>query len=172
MNEFITISPYEMEGNPFRMIDKQWMLITAGNGQSANTMTASWGGLGALWNMPVSFAFIRPTRYTYEFTEREDTYSLCFFDESYRPALNLCGTVSGRDRDKIAEAGLTLVAPEAVSVPAIRECPLTLECRVLYSHPQDASRLPEDIRRQFYSVETGEHTAYYAQIVAAYIIED
>ena len=72
MNEFITISPYELEDNPFRMIDKQWMLITAGNGQSADTMTASWGGLGALWNKPVSFAFIRPTRYTYDFTEREE----------------------------------------------------------------------------------------------------
>ena len=70
MNEFIAISPYEMEGNPFHMIDKQWMLITAGNEQAANTMTASWGGLGILWHKPVSFAFIRPTRYTYEFTER------------------------------------------------------------------------------------------------------
>ena len=133
MNEFITISPYEMEGNPFRMIDKQWMLITAGNGQSANTMTASWGGLGALWNKPVSFAFIRPTRYTYEFTEREDTYSLCFFDESYRPALNLCGTVSGRDRDKIAEAGLTL--RHDADAPYFDEAQTVLICRKL--HYQD-----------------------------------
>ena len=108
MNEFITISPYEMEGNPFQMIDKQWMLITAGNEEKANTMTASWGGLGVLWFKPVSFAFVRPTRYTYEFIEREDGYSLCFFDESYRNALKVCGTVSGRDRDKIAECGLTL----------------------------------------------------------------
>ena len=133
MNEFITISPYEMEGNPFQMIDKQWMLITAGNEQKANTMTASWGGLGILWNKPVSFAFIRPTRHTYGFTEREDTYSLCFFGEEYRDALRLCGTVSGRDRDKIAEAGLTL-RHDGVA-PYFDEAQTVLICRKL--HYQD-----------------------------------
>ena len=133
MNEFIAISPYELEGNPFQMIDKQWMLITAGNQQKANTMTASWGGLGILWNKPVSFAFIRPTRHTYGFTEREDTYSLCFFGEEYRDALRLCGTVSGRDRDKIAEAGLTL-RHDGVA-PYFDEAQTVLICRKL--HYQD-----------------------------------
>ena len=129
MNEFITISPYELEGNPFQMIDKQWMLITAGNEEKANTMTASWGGLGVLWFKPVSFAFIRPTRYTYEFTEREDAYSLCFFGEEYRDALKLCGTVSGRDRDKIAEAGLTLRYEDGV--PYFDEADTVMICRKL-----------------------------------------
>ena len=73
--------------------------------------------------------------------------------------------------DKIAEAGLTLVEPEVISVPAIKEFPLTLECRVLYREEQDDSRLPEDIRRQFYSIETEDHIAYYGEIVAAYMIE-
>jgi flavin reductase (DIM6/NTAB) family NADH-FMN oxidoreductase RutF len=79
--------------------------------------------------------------------------------------------MSGRDMDKISEAGLTLEEPEKISVPGIREFPLTLECRVLYKEEQDASKLPEDIRRQFYSIEKSEHTAYYGEIVAAYMIE-
>ncbi len=133
MNEFKILSPYEVEGNPFQMIDKQWMLITAGNEKKANTMTASWGGVGVLWNKPVSFAFIRPTRYTYAFTEQEDTYSLCFFPEEYRDALRLCGTVSGRDRDKIAEAGLTLRHDAAA--PYFDEAETVLICRKL--HYQD-----------------------------------
>ena len=135
MNEFVTISPYELEGNPFQMIDKQWMLITAGNEKKANTMTASWGGLGILWRKPVSFAFIRPTRYTYEFTERETGYSLCFFSEQYRDALKLCGTVSGRDRDKIAECNLTLRYDEGV--PYFDEAETVLICRKLAAQDID-----------------------------------
>ena len=83
----------------------------------------------------------------------------------------ICGTKSGREMDKIAEAGLTLEDPEVITVPGIREFPLTLECRVIYTERQDASKLPEDIREQFYSIETSEHTVFYGEIVAAYVIE-
>ena len=74
--------------------------------------------------------------------------------------------------DKIREAGLTAVPPEEISVPAIKEFPLTLECRIIYRQEQDASSLPEDIRRQFYTIETEDHVAYYGEIVSAYIIGD
>jgi flavin reductase (DIM6/NTAB) family NADH-FMN oxidoreductase RutF len=87
-------------------------------------------------------------------------------------AFAVCGTKSGRDMDKIAEAGLTPVDPEVISVPGLREFPLTLECRVIYREEQDVSRLPEEIRKQFYSVETDDHISYYGEIVAAYMIED
>ena len=159
MNEFIAISPYEMEGNPFQMIDKQWMLITAGNEDKANTMTASWGGLGVLWFKPVSFAFIRPTRYTYEFVEREEGYSLCFFGEEYREALKLCGTVSGRDRDKIAEAGLTLRYEDGV--PYFDEAQTVMICRKLAA--QDMSpdsfvdtSVEKHYHNDYHRVYTGE----------------
>ena len=85
--------------NPFTKIDKEWMLVTAGNAEKCNTMTASWGGLGVLWNKYVSFLFIRPQRYTMEFLEREDYYSLSFFGSSCREALSYCGSHSGRDGD-------------------------------------------------------------------------
>ena len=161
MNEFITISPYELEGNPFQMIDKQWMLITAGNEEKANTMTASWGGLGVLWFKPVSFAFIRPTRYTYEFTEREDAYSLCFFGEEYREALKLCGTVSGRDRDKIAEAGLTLRYEDGV--PYFDEAEIVMICRKLAVQDIDPAgfvdpTVENHYNNDYHRVYTGEIT--------------
>ena len=161
MNEFIAISPYELEGNPFQMIDKQWMLITAGDEEKANTMTASWGGLGVLWFKPVSFAFIRPTRYTYEFTEREDAYSLCFFGEEYREALKLCGTVSGRDRDKIAEAGLTLRYEDGV--PYFDEAETVMICRKLAAQDIDPksfvdSAVDKHYNNDYHRVYTGEIT--------------
>ena len=127
MHKFVEISPSEIKGNPFDMIGKDWMLITAGKADSLNTMTASWGGLGVLWNAPVSYCFVRPTRYTYEFLERESYYTLSFLEPGCRRALQLCGRMSGRDGDKIAEAGLTVRTDEAA--PYFEEAVLTLVCR-------------------------------------------
>ena len=101
------IKPEEWKVNPFTAIGKEWMLITAGEKENCNTMTASWGGMGVIWGKPSVTVYIRQSRYTKEFVDRGECFSITFFDEKYRNALNLCGTVSGRDRDKISEAGLT-----------------------------------------------------------------
>lgn len=135
MKRFITCRPEELTDNVFDAIGRQWMLVTAGNETACNTMTASWGGLGVLWNKPSAFVFIRPSRYTYGFTEREDTFSLCFFDESYRSALQLCGVRSGRDMDKIKAAGLTPRFDEVA--PYFDEARLTLICRKRYAQDMD-----------------------------------
>ena len=104
---FTEIKAEELKDNPFDLIGKQWMLITAGNEEKCNTMTASWGGVGIMWGKPTATAYIRDSRYTKEFVDREDYFTLAFFGEEHREALNLCGRVSGRDEDKIKEAGLT-----------------------------------------------------------------
>lgn len=95
--------------NVFNEIGKRWMLITAEKDGKVNTMTASWGGLGILWGVPVAYVFIRPQRYTQEFLTAAEKFTASFYPEECRPALNLCGTKSGRDIDKIAEAGLKTV---------------------------------------------------------------
>ncbi len=130
---FQEIDITKLSFNPFTKIDKEWMLVTAGNAQKCNTMTASWGGLGVLWNKYVSFIFIRPQRYTMEFLEKEDFYSLCFFDESERKALGYCGGHSGRDVDKMKETGLTPVYSEAA--PYFEQAKLVFICRKM--HGQD-----------------------------------
>ena len=110
MSEFRTITPEEFSGNPFTLIGRDWMLVTAANpgdglrgGEDYNTMTASWGGMGILWGKPVAFVFVRPQRHTFSFTEKNDRLTLSFFGPEYREALNFCGTKSGRDCDKAAE---------------------------------------------------------------------
>lgn len=103
MGIFHEISPSELKKTPFEMIGKDWMLVTAGNHNKVNTMTASWGGLGVMWGKDVAFTVIRPQRYTKEFIDREETVSLSFYNENYRKQLSLFGSVSGRDRDKISE---------------------------------------------------------------------
>ena len=162
--------------NVQKLIGKDWMLITAGDGDKVNTMTASWGCLGELWHKPVAICFIRPQRYTYEFTEKSDTLSLSFFDGEQRPALALCGKVSGRDMDKIRELGLDLEEGETVDVPGIRQLPLTLECKVLYQQDQVLSAIEEGCRNRYYAAgtpnENDYHTAYYGLVTKAYIVEE
>jgi len=131
MKKFTEISPLELNESAFRIIGKEWMLITAGTMESWNTMTASWGAMGELWFKPVVFAFIRPSRYTLEFVEKKATFTLSFFDEIQRKALNFCGANSGRDCNKAAATGLTPIATDSGSV-AFEEARLVLECRKMY----------------------------------------
>lgn len=119
--------------NPCDKIGKEWMLITAGNAERYNTMTASWGHWGHLWNLPTSVIYVRPQRYTKEFVDREEKYTLCFFPEQYHKALGYLGSHSGRDEDKVAKVGLTPVHADGTTYFA--EASLVLICRKLYRAP-------------------------------------
>jgi len=130
-NDFHKIEPQDINRNPFTLIDEDWFLLSAGNPDSFNTMTASWGGMGILWNKPVVFCFIRPQRYTYKFMEANEFFTMSFFDESHRDALNLCGKVSGRQTDKIKATGLKPIESPSGSV-FFEQAKLLIECRKLY----------------------------------------
>ena len=132
---FEKIDPKALDQNVFSLIGDQWMLITAGNQDQCNTMTASWGGLGVLWGKPVATVYIRPQRYTLEFVEREDTFTLCFFGEEYRKALALCGSKSGRDMDKVKECGFTVSTAEGALY--FEEADLVLVCKKAYWQDMD-----------------------------------
>jgi flavin reductase (DIM6/NTAB) family NADH-FMN oxidoreductase RutF len=128
------------EENVAGLISEQWMLVTPGVPGRWNTMTASWGGFGHIWNMDVAFVFVRPSRHTYGFMEREGGFTLSFFDERWRKALDVCGSRSGRDTDKAAAAGIT---PRAFEVNgsaqrvAFDEARLVLACRKIHSQELD-----------------------------------
>ncbi|MBR5543001.1 MAG: flavin reductase [Oscillospiraceae bacterium] len=130
MNGFKQITPEELSDNFFRLIAKDWTLITAGKPENYNMMTASWAGIGCLWNKNVCFLFIRPSRYTYEFTEKLDTLSLNFFTEDYRDTLTLCGKKSGRDFDKMGECNLSPITLSDGGV-AFDEARIILNCKKL-----------------------------------------
>lgn len=149
--------------NPFELIGEQWMLITAGNKESFNTMTASWGGLGWLWNKPVAFIFVRPERYTHDFLEKNEKVTLSFFPESCREALQICGSKSGRNCDKVKEAGLT---PAELSSGAMtfKQARLTLECRKLFkSDMKKAEFIDKDTLEKWYAT-AGLHSVYILEI--------
>lgn len=128
---FQTIAPHEIDGNVFSRIDKQWMLIAAGDESGCNTMTASWGSMGVLWGKPVATCYIRPQRHTLGFVQANDCFSLCFLPEAYRAQLSLCGSKSGRDMDKIAACGFTTLYSEQ-GAPYFAEAELVLICKKCY----------------------------------------
>jgi Conserved protein/domain typically associated with flavoprotein oxygenases, DIM6/NTAB family len=161
MSVFKEIKPGKIEGNIFDLVGREWMLVTAGVPDHFNTMTASWGGAGILWSKPVAFSFIRPQRYTYEFLQKYDGYTLSFFGDSCREALNLCGSRSGRDTDKVRESGLT----PAFSGDAVYfdEARLVLVCRKLYA--QDLTKesfIDKEIANTY--TDTDLHRVYVGEI--------
>ena len=154
---FIKIDPREMDGNVFQRIGDQWMLITAGDKDACNTMTASWGGLGVLWNFPVATAYVRPQRYTKEFMDREKYFSLSFYGEEYRKALGLCGSKSGRDIDKVKECGFT-VEYGLGDTPYFAEAELVLICEKLYADELKPEKfIDATINEKCYAEKTGTH---------------
>ena len=152
---------------------KPGILLTTKVGNKVNSMTIGWGTVGIIWERPIFVAYVRQQRYTREMLDecREFTINVPM-GEFRRKILGICGSKSGRDTDKIKAAELTLVEPEIISVPGIKELPLTLECRVQYRQEQESSQFNDEITRQFYTVETGDHICYYGEIVSAYIIEE
>ena len=162
---FKEIKPEELNFNPFTRIGSDWMLLTAGTEDKFNTMTASWGGAGVFWGKPAVTCYIRPQRYTKEFLDREEYFTLTFFDEEYRKALSLCGSKSGRDVDKIKECGFTVKAGEG-DAPYIAEAELVLVCRKLYWQDMDPSHFVDGQIEQHYP-QKDYHRMYIGEIVEA-----
>ena len=153
------------------------VLLTAAAEGKVNTMTIAWGTMGIQWKKPIFIAFVRESRYTKEFLDKNGEFTVNIpYGEYDKSILSICGTRSGRDIDKIQELGLTLEESETISVPGIRQLPLTLECKVIYRQDQDPAAITPENTARYYPKENGHngdyHTAYYGEITAAYIIED
>lgn len=179
MKHFVDVFDHAMQ--ICKAMKKGILLTTKANGK-VNTMTIGWGMLGVQWNKPIFIALVRESRYTRKLLDAGQEFTVNIpVGEIDSKILGYCGTKSGADTDKISDMKLTLEDPESVSVPGIRELPLTLECKVLYQQLQDLSGIPEDILQRFYPQNVDSsfsgsnrdaHIAYYAEILNAYIIED
>ena len=162
---FQSINVKELQENPFALIGDKWMLITAGDAEKCNAMTASWGGVGVMWGAPAATCYIRPQRYTKEFIDQGEFFTLCFFGEEYRKVLQVCGSKSGRDMDKVKECNLTVKTAEC-GAPYFEEAELVLVCRKRYCQEMDANQMPEDIKEKWYP-NKDYHVMYISEIVEA-----
>ncbi|SFX74511.1 flavin reductase [Ruminococcus sp. XPD3002] len=167
---FRKIDISELCFNPFTKIGKEWMLITGGNMDKYNTMTASWGQLGVAWGKNVLTCYIRPNRYTYGFVEEEEEFTASFFGEGCREALAFCGSHSGRDCDKAKEAGIT--PAEVGGLVTFEEAEMVFTCRKLYVYDwQESGFVTDDgFPAQFFGKDP-YHRAYIAEITGVYVKE-
>lgn len=162
MHAFQPFPIEQLEINPFEKIGKEWALVSAGSKKKANTMTVSWGGVGVLWGKNVAFIFVRDSRYTKEFIDANDFFSISFLNDQYRDALNYCGSHSGRDEDKLKNAGLNW--NYKLSIPFVDEGNLILLCQKLSATKiTDESFLVPDIKKWY--ADKDMHTMYVAEIL-------
>ena len=144
------------------VFDKKWALLTAGDSDRFNTMTISWGGLGTLWGKPVATVYVRTSRYTHDFMDTDEFFTVSFYPEECKQILGVLGSKSGRDMDKMKESGLTPVqAGESMS---FREAEVTLVCRKLFKQQLDVANMPEDVAKAMYEGQA-PHDMYIGEIV-------
>ncbi len=163
MHTFQPMKTSSFECNPFKKFADEYALISAGSKEKYNTMTVSWGGMGQLWGKDVAFVFIRESRYTKEFIDKGDLFTISFLNEEYKPALNFCGEESGRDVDKFKLAKLTPAFRHGIPYPD--EANLVILCEKLAAVPFDESMFTNDeISKKFYA-DGDLHTMYIAEVV-------
>ena len=172
-DNYMCVPVTDLKDNVVDLIGDQWMLVTAGDAQSYNTMTASWGAMGVVWGKPAAMIMIRESRYTYEFLEREQAFTLSFFDESYRSALRVCGTRSGRTSDKVKEAGLTPVQTPS-GMMSFDEARMIIECKSMFQQRMDTEHFTpaykEEIERECYGPSNASrHQLFVSEIVRVWI---
>lgn len=170
------INPFDYAGDIFKALPGG-VLLTSEAEDCVNAMTIGWGTLGIEWGVPIFAAYVRTNRFTYDLLERTGEFTVCVPygepSKEVKKALALCGSKSGRDMDKIAKAGLHVVEADIVRPPAIKEFPITLECRVVFTQLQPIKEISSRFKK-FYVENTAHsepHVAYYGEILKSYIIE-
>ena len=174
------IKVWDYAGHILDKVGKGVLLTACAEGK-LNTMTIGWGTLGIEWGKPIFIAFVRESRLTKELLDKNPEFTVNIplgecDPELIKNIISVCGTRSGRDMDKFAELSLQTEPGQTVSVPGIRQLPLTLECKVIYRQEQDESAINQENTKRYYPKDASQpkgdyHTAYYGQITAAYIID-
>ena len=167
--EWKQVTAKEIADNPVVKVGDEWMALAAGHEGDMNAMTIGWGPWGVLWGRPVMTVYVSSSRHTHSFMERNEYFTVTGFPEQYRQALSYIGSHSGRDGDKLKEAGLT---PEFTELgnPIFREANLAIECRLLYKEVLDVEQVPDRIR-EMYDKGVGPHSMYIGEIVNVWVKE-
>ncbi len=142
----------------------KWLVLAVGDSEKYNAMTIGWGSVGVMWKKPFVQIVVRPTRYTFEFMERYETFTVSSFPERYRDALKLLGSQSGRESDKIAASGLTIRESRIVKAPTFNEADMVLECRKMYWQDMDPDHFLMDEIDENYS-KKDYHRIYFGEIL-------
>ena len=162
-----SIAPENLKLQVVKQWETDWFLLTAGENKPGkfNMMTVAWGSLGVMWAKPFVQVVVRPTRHTHNFIEQYDTFTLCAFPTECKPTLNLCGTKSGRDIDKVKESGLTPIPSTKIECPGFEESELIIECKKIYGDVFKPACFKDDSIQGNYQ-QNDYHSVYFGQILA------
>lgn len=167
MNNFTKITPNELDENLFNTLAKDWMLVTAGDVTDYNTMTISWGGFGVMWHKNTATIVIRPQRYTYEYVEKNDIFTLTVFPQDMHKVVEYCGKNSGRDVDKATECGITPIDFEGST--AFEEGRMVLVCKKMYQQDLKPENFVDDKFNTTFYPKNDHHRMYIAEIISCYV---
>ncbi len=152
----------KFETEIFSQFNDRWALDCAGTAEKHNAMTISWGGMGTLWGKPVVTVYVKPCRYTYQFMNDNEYFTVNFFPEEYRKALTVMGSLSGKYTDKETEAGLKVKdLGEAVT---FEEATVTMVCRKIYWQDLDPANMPAEVVKKQYVTEA-PHRMFIGEVV-------
>lgn len=178
------INIFDYAGEIFKALPKG-IILTSEAEDCINAMTIGWGNIGIEWGVPTFVAYIRKSRFTYELIERTGEFTICvpYGEEKNSAQVNkiigVCGSQSGRDLDKLAKVGAHIVDADEIRPPAIKELPLTIECRVVLSVEQPVNYIPQKFRNFYPEIPSmsdekifDPHVAYFGEILKSYIIEE
>lgn len=178
------INIFDYAGEIFKALPKG-ILLTSEAEDCINAMTIGWATLGIEWGVPIFTVYIREGRFTSELLKRTGEFTICVpygekFSEQAKKIIGICGSQSGRDLDKLAKVGAHLIDADEIRPPAIKELPLTIECREVFSIQQPIKKIqnkfqkfyPENVPSVYVGANSNPHVAYYGEIVKSYIIED
>lgn len=160
---FHSIEAKDLSDSLFTNLQKTWMLIAANDGEKCNAMTAGWGGVGVIWGKPSAACFVRPQRYTKELLDREEFFTLSFYGEEHREALNICGADSGRDVDKVQKCGFHVCRTDC-GAPYFEEADLVIVCKKKLAQPLDPATMTQEVKEKWYARED-YHVMYIGEIV-------
>lgn len=172
------INAFEYASHIIEALKTRGILATVKADGQVNPITIGWGTIGVQWGKPLFQIYIRECRHSKSMLDKAGEFTVNVpleISDRTKEILSFCGTKSGRDTNKPSALGLTLVESDHISTPAIRELPLTLECRVIYSQRQDGASMPPEVLQRYYpqweNNRDDVHTVFYGEILSAYIIE-
>ncbi|MFI3331612.1 MAG: flavin reductase family protein [Rikenellaceae bacterium] len=174
-DNFTKIQVKDLKENTIKLISEDWMLVGAGTKEKFNALTASWGAIGFIWNKPTLTAYIRDNRYTYEFMQQSNNFTVSILEDGLKDAMMICGRESGRDSNKIQKAGLKPVLTPSENV-SYEQAKVVIECRKLFVSEISLDSLvcedKEDIKNAFYVKDSALHQQFIAEITALWIKKD
>lgn len=166
MNNFVELTPNELDENLFNTLAKDWLLVTAGDTNDYNTMTISWGGFGVMWQKNTATIVVRPQRHTYDYIEKNDLFTLTVFPKDMHNVVEFCGKHSGRDVDKAKECNITAV--EVGGSTSFEEARLILLCKKLYFNDLVPENFVDQKFNSTFYPKNDHHRMYIAEILTCF----